>query len=159
SFPDGCPWGLGGDSGCGYPLGGTVATFFPQISPSAPTPSRPEPSAPDAPPLLLLRNRPGRRTSDARGRCPNRLVQRGEPHPEAHASRSRAIRPKIRAKSFLGTATSASWKTRYFACATTFAPILTNFSRKVVRFQLRIDLGSANCRRKFARLYARANSC
>jgi hypothetical protein len=30
--------------------------------------------------------------------------------------------------------------------------MLTSFSRKVVRFQLRIDRGSANCRREFARL-------
>jgi hypothetical protein len=32
------------------------------------------------------------------------------------------------------------------------APIFTSFSRKVVKFQLRIDRGSANCRREFARL-------
>ena len=36
-----------------------------------------------------------------------------------------------------GTATAAGWKTMYFAGGTTFAPTLTGFSRKVVRFQFR----------------------
>jgi hypothetical protein len=44
----------------------------------------------------------------------------------------------------------------YFACLTTFAPILTSLSRRVVRFPLRIDRGSANCRKEFARLFALA---
>ena len=45
----------------------------------------------------------------------------------------------------------------YLECVTTFCPILTSFSRKVVRFQLRIHRGSANCRSEFARLYASAD--
>jgi hypothetical protein len=46
-----------------------------------------------------------------------------------------------------------------FACVTTWAPILTSFSRRVVSLQLRIDRGSASCRSALARLYARASSC
>ena len=42
----------------------------------------------------------------------------------------------------------------YLECATTLAPILTSFSRKVVRFQMRIDRGSANGLTQFARLCA-----
>jgi hypothetical protein len=49
--------------------------------------------------------------------------------PEAHASRSRPIRSRIRVNSCRGTATSASWKTMYLECVTTFSPILTSFSR------------------------------
>src|SRR5262245_30626665 len=128
------------------------APIFLQKAPLLPAPSRPEPTAPDAFPFLFPHNRPTSRTLDARRRRLERFVKRGEPHPEAHASRSRPIRPRIAANSLRGTATSASWKTVYFACDTTFAPILTSVSRKVVRFQLRIDRGSANCRRAFARL-------
>src|SRR6516162_11316717 len=73
-------------------------------------------------------------------------------HPEAHASPSRLIRFTIAVKSGRGTDTSASWNTRYLACDTTFAPILTNFSRIVVSVQLWIGLGSTSCRRKLARL-------
>jgi hypothetical protein len=50
--------------------------------------------------------------------------------------------------------TSVSWNTKYVARVTSLAPILTSFSRKVVRVQLRIDHGSANCRSEFARFYA-----
>src|SRR4051812_28834410 len=133
--------------------------MFPQKTPPQPAPSRPEATPPNAPPWLMRRNRPARRTSDAQGRRPHGIVKRGEPHPEAHGSRSRPIRSRIAAKSWRGTATSASWKMTYLACATTLAPIFTSFSRKVVRFQLRIDRGSANCHSEFARLYARANRC
>jgi hypothetical protein len=61
--------------------------------------------------LLTPRNRPGRRTADARDRRSDPFVKRGEPHPEAHASRSRPIRVRIAANSWRGTATAASWKT------------------------------------------------
>jgi len=47
----------------------------------------------------------------------------------------------------------------YFACVTTFAPILISVSRSVVSVQPWIALGSTSCRRKLARLYAKANSC
>src|SRR5262245_27297596 len=93
------------------------------------------------------------------GRSSDRFVKRREPHPEAHARRSRPIRPRIAANSWRGTATSASWKMTYLACVTTFAPILTSFSRSVVRVQPLIGFGSTSCRRKLARLYARANRC
>src|SRR5262245_31986738 len=131
----------------------------PQKALSLPTPSRPEPTAPDASPVLSPRNRPVRHTMDARRRRLDRFVKRGEPQPEAHASRSRPIRSRIAANNWRGTATSANWKVTYLACLTTFAPILTSFSRNVVRFQPRIDRGSANCRSAFARLYAKANNC
>jgi hypothetical protein len=42
----------------------------------------------------------------------------------------------------------------YLECVTTLAPILTSFTRKVVRVQPRIDRRSANCRSAFARLSA-----
>ena len=101
-------------------------------------PSQPEPGTTDAFPALIRRNRPQRRTADARGRRPDRFVLRGEPHPEASASRNHPIRPRIAANSGRGTATSASWNTTYFACITTFAPILTSFSRRVVRLQVSV---------------------
>src|SRR5262249_35487500 len=44
------------------------------------------------------------------------FVHHPPPHPEAHASRSRPIRSTMAANSLRGTATSASWKTRYLAC-------------------------------------------
>src|SRR5262249_55588525 len=103
---------------------GTVATIFTQQAPPQSVPSRPESTAQDGPPLLLRRNRPGQRTSDARGRRSDHFGKRGEVHPEAHASRSRPIRSRLAANSWRGTAASASWKTRYFACDTTSAPIL-----------------------------------
>src|SRR5262249_13338271 len=79
------------------------------------------------------------------------FVHHRPPHPEAHASRSRPIRSTMAANSMRGTATSASWKTRYLACETTLATILTNFSRSVVGVQPWIGLGSTNCRRKLPR--------
>src|SRR5262249_60498819 len=74
-------------------------------------------------------------------------------HPKAHANRSRLIRFTIAVKSGRGTDTSASWNTRYLACDTTFAPILTTFSRIVVSVQLWIGLGTTRCRHKAARLW------
>src|SRR5215831_18210180 len=65
--------------------------FSPQEEAPLPAPSRPEPTAPDASPLLIPRNRPKRRTADARGRCPGRFVKRREAHPEAHAMCRRPI--------------------------------------------------------------------
>src|SRR5262245_12296578 len=130
-----------------------------ETAPPLRVPPGPEPTAYDASPVLIPRNQPDQRTSDARRRRSGRFVKSNEPHPEAHAGRSRAIRPKSRAKSPLGTATSASWKTRYFACDTTFAPILISLSRSVVSVQCFTALGSTSWRRKFARLYARANNC
>ena len=53
---------------------------------------------------------------------------------------------------------SAIWNVTYLACRTTFAPILISFSRSVVNDQCLTDLGSANLRKKFPRLYASANS-
>jgi hypothetical protein len=89
----------------------------------------------------------GRRRSDP-------FVGRDKRLLEAQASRSRPIRSRITANIRRGTATSASWEMTYFACLTTFAPMMTSFSRKVVRFHLRIDRGSPNCRSEFAKLYA-----
>ena len=54
------------------------------------------------------RTRPARRTLGARRRRSDPFVGRDQRHPEAHASRSRLIRSKIRANNFRGTATSAS---------------------------------------------------
>jgi hypothetical protein len=102
--------------------------------------------------LLIRRNRPTRHTADARRRRSDRFVSHRQPHPEASARRSRPIRSRIAANSRRGTATSASWKTMYFAWYTTFAPILTNFSRRVVRVQPWIGFGSTSCRSEFARL-------
>jgi hypothetical protein len=45
--------------------------------------------------LLIRRNRPERRTADARGRRSDRFVKRDEPRPEAHASRTDAIRDGV----------------------------------------------------------------
>ena len=100
------------------------------------------------------RNRPARRTLDTGRRRLDPFVGRDKRHLEAHASRSRPIRSRITANIRRGTATSASWKMTYFACLTTFAPMLTSFSRKVVRFHQRIDRGSPKCRSEFAKLYA-----
>src|SRR5687767_11889833 len=62
------PWVLVCDSSGGwYPREGTVATLFPQQVPPAPIPSRPEPCAQDTSPSLIPRDRPERRTADARG--------------------------------------------------------------------------------------------
>jgi hypothetical protein len=73
-------------------------------------------------------------------------------HPEAYANRSRPIRFTIAANTGRDTATSANWNKTYFACDTTLAPILTNFSRIVLSVQLRIGLGSTSCRRKLPKL-------
>src|SRR5262249_25671151 len=74
---------------------------------------------------LLLRSSPEIGRSGAPrmhgGRSSDRFVRRDEPHPEAHASRSRPIRSRIAANSWRGTATSANWKMTYLACVTTFA--------------------------------------
>ena len=53
---------------------------------------------------------------------------------------SRRIRSRIARYSRHGTATSAIWKVTYLACRTTLAPILINFSRKVVIAQVFIEL-------------------
>src|SRR6516225_1433234 len=83
----------------------------------------------------------------------------GRPQPEAQVGHKRAIRSKIWANNCRGTVPSASWKVRYLAWATTLAPILISFSRSVVSVQPLIGLGSTSCRRKLARLYAKANNC
>jgi len=70
-----------------------------------------------------------RHTADARRRHSDRFVRHREPHPEASARRNRPIRSSSAANRGLGTATSANWNTRYFACDTTLAPILISFSR------------------------------
>ena len=138
------------DSGCGYDANrrrycaeGALATNFPQKVLPVLAPSRTEPTAQDASPWLIRRNRPTRRTADTRRRRSDPFVTHPGPHPEASAGRSRPIRSRSAAKSWRGAAASASWNTTYFACITTLAPILTRFSRKVVRVQLRIDRGSA----------------
>ena len=71
---------------------------------------------------------------------------------------NRWIRSRIPANNSRGTATSAIWKITYPECLTTLAPILISFSRSVVSDQCFTYLGSANRRRKFPRLYARAKS-
>ena len=53
-------------------------------------------------PWLIRRNRPARRTADARRRLSDPFVGAAEPHPEAHASRSRPIRSTIAANSRTG---------------------------------------------------------
>ena len=65
---------------------------------------------------------------------------------------SRSIRSRIAANKFRVTATSASWNVTYFECRVTFAPILTSFSRRVVSDQCFTSWGSANRRKKFAKL-------
>ncbi len=71
---------------------------------------------------------------------------------------NRRMRSRIAANKSRGTATSTIWNITYFACRTTFAPILISFSRSVVNDPCFTDLGSANRRRKFPRFYASANS-
>jgi hypothetical protein len=56
---------------------------------------------------------------DARRGRFDRFVKRGASHSEPHASRSRPIRSRIAANSLRGTATAASWKTKYFEGETT----------------------------------------
>src|SRR5262249_50686247 len=108
--------------------------------------SQAAPGAPDACPALCSRNRPERRTRDARRRCSDRLVQRDEPLPGAHVSRSGPLRSRSAANRGRGAATSASrgrgtarsgrWKRTYFAWLTASAPILTSWSRQGVWVQL-----------------------
>src|SRR4030095_1796706 len=77
-------------------------------------------------------------------------------HGAGSGGRSPAIRPRRRPNSSRGTATSAIWKTRERPGEITCAPILTTFSRSVVRDHCAISSGSARVRRKLARLYASA---
>ena len=57
-------------------------------------------------------------------------------HPDiAVANLSRPIRSRIAWNNSRGTATSAIWKTIFREWRTTFAPILINFSRNVVKVQ------------------------
>jgi hypothetical protein len=65
----------------------------------------------------------------------------GQPQPDAQFGHKREIRSRIPANNCRETATSVRWNTTYLACLTTFAPILTNFSRSVVSVQPWIDLG------------------
>jgi hypothetical protein len=58
-----------------------------------------------------------------------------DPSGDGGGSRRRAVRRRIVAKSRFGTATSAVWKITHRAWRTTFAPILTSFSRKLVSDQ------------------------
>lgn len=48
---------------------------------------------------------------------------------------NRVILSRIAANNRRGTATSANWNVTYFACRTTFAPVFTSFSRRVVSDQ------------------------
>jgi hypothetical protein len=76
-------------------------------------------------------------------------------HPEAGIGRrKRSIAHRMAWNNLRGTATSASWRVTRRAWRTTFAPILINFSRVVVKVQRRTSRGRTNCRRKFPRLYA-----
>ena len=76
-------------------------------------------------------------------------------HQEAGIGRrKRSIAHRMAWNNLRGTATSASWKVTRRAWRTTFAPILINFSRVVVRVQRLISRGRTSCRRKFPRLYA-----
>src|SRR5262249_49059979 len=160
SFPDVRPLGLGCNfSGQSYPPEGTVATIFSHKRPTIAGFAQPGPAPPGASPTLSPCIPPQRRTTHARRRRSHRFRGRSAAHPEAQARRSWLIRSRIRANSCCGTATSANWKVRYLAWATTLAPILISFSRSVVSIQPWIGLGSTSCRRKLARLYARANGC
>ena len=81
---------------------------FSQTSAAGTDPSRPKPSTHCAFPLLIPRNRPERRTSDARGRRSDWFVNRGQLHPEAYASRSCPIHSRFATNILWGTATSAN---------------------------------------------------
>ncbi len=70
----------------------------------------------------------------------------------AGSSRHRRIRLRIMANNRFVIATSAIWNVTYRLPLTTFAPILTNFSRRVVNDQCLISSGNANVRMKLARL-------
>src|SRR5262249_17832106 len=73
-------------------------------------------------------------------------------HGTGSGGRSLAIRSRRWPNSSRGTATSAIWKIAYRPWAMTFAPILTTFSRSVVRDHRSISPGRASVRRKLARL-------
>jgi len=64
--------------------------------------SRPEPGVQDCSPLLVFRNRLGQRAKDAQRRNSGSSAHLREPHPGAHAGRSRPIRPEIIAERFPG---------------------------------------------------------
>ena len=64
----------------------------------------------------------------------------------------RRMRNRICSNKARVTATSASCKTRRGACRTSRAPILTSFSRRVVRLQRAISCGQTSRRRKLPRL-------
>src|SRR3954452_7450067 len=66
--------------------------------------------------------------------------------------RRRSIRRRIAANTARGTATSASWNTRYRPWRTIRAPILASFSHSVLSEHCATSFGSARLRRKFARL-------
>jgi hypothetical protein len=78
------------------------------------------------------------------------LVERQ--HGASSGGRSLATRSPMRPNSSGGTATSAIRKIAYRPCATTFAPILTTFSRRLVSDHSATSLGNAEVRRKLARL-------
>ena len=107
---------------------------------------------------------------------PNRAISAGLEHMTSATSRcrfgnrhigvalgdsvaSRRIRSRIARYSRHGTATSAIWKVTYLACRTTLAPILINFSPKVVIVQVFMGRGRTSLRKKLPKLYARANNC
>src|SRR5262249_27416852 len=105
------------------------------------------------------RKRPALRTADAWRRLSDSVAGAAQPQPEAEAGHKWAIRPRIRANSFRGTATSANWKRTYLECLTTLPLIVITSPRSVGSAEPRIGLGSPSCRRKLPRLYARANNC
>ena len=74
----------------------------------------------------------------------------------AGLGRRSSIRLRIFRNNSLGTATSANWNVTYRPWRTTLAPILTSFSRSVVRDQCSTSFGKASVRMKLARLYASA---
>src|SRR5215472_12647447 len=90
---------------------------------------------------------PGAARPPAACRCPFERQ-----HGTGSGSRSLAIRSRRWPNSSRGTATSAIWKIAYRQWAITFAPILTTFSRSVVRDHRSISPGRARVRRKLARL-------
>jgi len=73
------------------PPEGALARSFPQTVLPGFAPSKAEPAAQVSSAFLSPRTRLARRTTDARRRRSGPFVGRGEPHPEAHASRSRPI--------------------------------------------------------------------
>lgn len=110
-------------------------------------PSEAEPPAQTSSPFHNLCDRLARRATDARRRHSDRFVHQRQPHPEAHANRSRPIRSTRAANSWRGTATSASWKIMYVECVTTFAPILTKSAPQLLSGQavIRHDTRPVGC--------------